>query len=511
MKAKQGCWTCKREFFALWDLYASVRVTDSGKERKIGCDRGLPVCHNCTRTGRRCLGYGVRLLWPDRHDGRRKDSGFVVYSPPENPLELSETYGLHFLNVTNSDVASSLNPSSYNALVTRPFTKPARALNLYPSMVGQDAMFMSYYERVIAPMISTTQVQNGFRTDLVQMVLSRGDSATKALWNSMMAVSAFHHSGAESALAYKTNAVRYLSASLTPGSETRSIDLNETQFAASMMLCIYSVFDETDGNWTTHLDGAKYMLEGLYPEHRRHIKADFLFTWFLYHEVLACFSQPLRQANNCLDILFLLGSSNCDATLILGALGCSLEVIAIIHRVNKLRIGIMTKEIEPMSPKLIQQRFELEHTLHNTVQRLDPAGDTGEAPARRTRILATAELYRIATLLYLVHVVPLPGDEDQKTTYLEEAFDILERLGVATSPWPIFMAACECHTDEQRIRILRILDLMNNVRNIGNIRVMRNLIETCWKHYDLQADSTYTNRMKWWEFVNYETAVPWFI
>jgi hypothetical protein len=93
-------------------------------------------------------------------------------------------------------------------------------------------------------MISTTQVQNGFRTDLVQMVLSRGDSATKALWNSMMAVAAFHHSGSESALTYKTNAVRYLSASLTPGSETKSIDLNETQFAASMMLCIYSVSEE---------------------------------------------------------------------------------------------------------------------------------------------------------------------------------------------------------------------------------------------------------------------------
>lgn len=66
----------------------------------------------------------------------------------------------------------------------------------------------------------------------------------------MMAVSAFHHSGAASALTYKTNAVRYLSASLTPGSETRSIDLNETQFAASMMLCIYSVSEEEKmGSW----------------------------------------------------------------------------------------------------------------------------------------------------------------------------------------------------------------------------------------------------------------------
>lgn len=178
---------------------------------------------------------------------------------------------------------------------------------------------------------------------------------------------------------------------------------------------------------------------------------------------------------------------------------------------NKFRIAIIQKEIDPLSPKLIQQRFELEHTLHNLVQRLDPDEEAGEAPARRTRILATAELYRIGTILYLLHVIPLPGDDEQKTTYLEEVFDILERLKVATSPWPIFMVACECQTDEQRIRILRQLDLMNNVRNIGNIRVMRNLIETCWKHYDLQADSTYLHRTKWWEFVNYETAVPWFI
>lgn len=203
--------------------------------------------------------------------------------------------------------------------------------------------------------------------------------------------------------------------------------------------------------------------------------------------------------------------ANFNGVKILGALGCSLETIAIIHRVNKFRIAIIQKEIDPLSPKLIQQRLELEHTLHNLVQRLDPEEEAGEAPLRRTRILATAELYRIGTLLYLLHVVPLPGDEGQKTTYLEEVFDILERLGVATSPWPIFMVACECQTDEQRIRILRILDLMNNVRNIGNIRVMRNLIETCWKHYDLQADSTYLHRTKWWEFVNYETAVPWFI
>jgi hypothetical protein len=34
------------------------------------------------------------------------------------------------------------------ALIARPVTKPGRTLNLYPSMVGQDAMFMSYCKSI---------------------------------------------------------------------------------------------------------------------------------------------------------------------------------------------------------------------------------------------------------------------------------------------------------------------------------------------------------------------------
>ncbi|KAH7247132.1 hypothetical protein B0J15DRAFT_81133 [Fusarium solani] len=66
MKAKQSCRTCK--------------------QRKIRCDKSIPFCNNCKNTRRECLGYRTRLLWPDHHDGRRKDSGSMVYEPLETPL-----------------------------------------------------------------------------------------------------------------------------------------------------------------------------------------------------------------------------------------------------------------------------------------------------------------------------------------------------------------------------------------------------------------------------------------
>jgi hypothetical protein len=54
----------------------------------------------------------------------------------------------------------------------------------------------------------------------------------------MMAVSAFHHYGTQAALPYKVTAVRCLSSSLASDS---AYGAAETQAAASLMLCVYSV------------------------------------------------------------------------------------------------------------------------------------------------------------------------------------------------------------------------------------------------------------------------------
>lgn len=85
----------------------------------------------------------------------------MVYEPPENPLEASKSYGVHFLNVNHNDVASALDPTSYNALITKTVAKPTRALNLYPTMIGQDALFMSYCKGSVnpSPSISLPKIQ----------------------------------------------------------------------------------------------------------------------------------------------------------------------------------------------------------------------------------------------------------------------------------------------------------------------------------------------------------------
>jgi hypothetical protein len=64
-----------------------------------------------------------------------------------------------------------------------------------------------------------------------------------------MAVAAIHYSEKAVALTYMMNAFRWLSASLSPGRNANTMELNETHFATCMMLCTYSVSNCRGSAW----------------------------------------------------------------------------------------------------------------------------------------------------------------------------------------------------------------------------------------------------------------------
>ncbi|KAH7171466.1 fungal-specific transcription factor domain-containing protein [Dactylonectria macrodidyma] len=489
MKPKSGCWTCKK--------------------RKIGCDKGLPHCKNCTGTGRECEGYGIRLLWPDRPDGRRSKTDLAIGKPSKthaSDLQQLSYSAVNFLNVTHEDMNSLQCGYSYRHLV-RKHPRPSRSISLHP-VVGQDAMLLSYYEGCVATMISTTHTRNGFHHDILPMALASSDPASSALCNAMLAISAYHSSGALAALPYKTSAVSNLSKALVSSSGA-----TEIQMAASMMLCVYNVFDESEGNWSIHLSGARKMLQNLYAQRRpRRLDSEFTLTWFLYHEVLGCFTRPQVASEGDIDLMALVQMSISDATLIIGSLGCSLETISIIHTINKMRTAHPKTPHSPATARqrLEQERLELDRQLNNLIQTL-PELETAGHPSTQARVLAIAELYRLATILYLQRVRPMPADDCRRALCLEQAFAILDRLQVATSPWPVFVIACEsAPSDGHRGLILGVLDRMDEARGIGNIRVMRSLVEAFWMQYDFAGlgDGAWAN---WWNQGDAAVAEPWFI
>lgn len=180
-------------------------------------------------------------------------------------------------------------------------------------------------------------------------------------------------------------------------------------------------------------------------------------------------------------------------------------MLAIIDAIGKARLS---RRGNKTSQNMLTRRFELHSRMTTLEQRLESDRECAE---HDDQILATAELYRIAGLLYLFRVLPLPGDENERTVYVSAAFRVLGNMPICTSPWPLFTIACEAGTDEQRMLILEILDRMDETRNIGNVFCLRNIIEVIWKQTDLRSAASVAEQAQWWQMLGLKTAVPWFI
>lgn len=169
----------------------------------------------------------------------------------------------------------------------------------------------------------------------------------------------------------------------------------------------------------------------------------------------------------------------------------------------------------------ITEALVMERRLLSLTQCVDPIDSPRSqsiSAEERSKVLLTAELYRIAALLYnqRIHAGYLDRCHEREF-FLIQAFQTLGRLPICTSPWPLFVIACEADSDDQRLVILRMLDHMDEARNIGNVFVLRDIILSFWKQQDLAADCDGRGGHPSWLdslnllFLHSNTAVPWFI
>lgn len=179
-----------------------------------------------------------------------------------------------------------------------------------------------------------------------------------------------------------------------------------------------------------------------------------------------------------------------------------------IHQINQMRFG----SVDDVGPdELTAVHLGMATTIRSLQQHMcknqheDP--DNG-----RSQALLTAELYRIATLLYLYAVCTDVTDNMERDYRLSQALNILQQMAVCTSPWPLFIVAGEVTTDSQRIVILDVLERMDSLRHIGNVFVVRRLIEAYWKQLDLKVCGDKSQiRPRIWQFLSTSSATPWFI
>ncbi|RYP22907.1 hypothetical protein DL767_008955 [Monosporascus sp. MG133] len=248
----------------------------------------------------------------------------------------------------------------------------------------------------------------------------------------------FANGGSGAVLSYKAVAFRSLQSLLV--TELRGI--TEAQLTTAMMLFAYDVFDESERSWHVHLHDAGNIMQSLMTEVWASLTDDFLITLILYHEILGGFRNPRRHGQDGPASLQYLKDTDYDKPNIIGSLGCFVEVMEIITYT-----GPHNGEWHAM-----------EGRIKNLEQRLDPDQANQLTLRERLKIRPTAELHRITALLYLERTCGPPELQELRAIYLQQPFHLLDNLEVCTSALALFMIACESETDEQRIRVFRVLD-----------------------------------------------------
>ncbi|KAG5807531.1 hypothetical protein H9Q74_010704 [Fusarium xylarioides] len=107
------------------------------------------------------------------------------------------------------------------------------------------------------------------------------------------------------------------------------------------------------------------------------------------------------------------------------------------------------------------------------------------------------ELYRLSTLIYLrrasAGILPL----DQKfTTWVGQAFELLELLPACQWPFPLLIFGCEAESDRQRMIILDVMERTTKNLQYRNIATVKSVIETVWVQKDLYTeDMNYVRKL----------------
>lgn len=273
-------------------------LTDTSTDRKIRCDCRLPICSNCLRSGRSCQGRGLRLAWPKHNDKRRSLTSFI----PTRTVRSRRITEACFLNVTFEDLElfdeffeyQLSHGELYRAYRTDRRMRlanhcPSKAvswnvldernrvpLNYFVSFGGR--FFTATQGAVLAPLV-------------LKIALSDSSDSSKAVLQSILALSCAHLGRDDEASAYRASAVSSLSSALELGHDVK---VAFQAIASSMLLCTFETYhvSNTSSNWAVYLCGCKNIILGSTLTDVSIHDEEFLALrdWIYFYEVISRFT-----------------------------------------------------------------------------------------------------------------------------------------------------------------------------------------------------------------------------
>ncbi|PLB49745.1 hypothetical protein P170DRAFT_456280 [Aspergillus steynii IBT 23096] len=475
------------------------------RDRRILCDRALPTCVQCSKSGRTCQGYGLRLSWPNANDRKRAKVGKLPRAR-KGGRRVSDPL---LVNASSWDIEMhyhllGLVSDRYTKLVLQA-PMPFNPLNLNV----REAYLFEYFQCTASRSLTTfghdpTSVGNL----LIRMCLTSNTPSATAVLHSMLALSSLHLYGLQDqAGQLKLSALKALAAAswidIGPMAAAQHV-------ATGMLLCSFEIHRAscTSGHWRCYIGGVKKIINAsssclIDPN------SDFkvLLDWIYYHDVMSRFSQlhwsseedkliPPACASEYpwanvppatvfgFDPTIQLLSNVCDAVAARPPPTAPAEKLSeYLSFVNILEWRVRAMPIS--TPE------------RNGVQRLESAKMT--------------ELFQLSMLVYLNKAT---GNVSEPAIALQQhisrAFKLFSDLAACDRQFPLFVLGCEAETDEERRIVLDLITRTEKSASSRSLFLVTRLIQAIWVQDDL-ADGELNYMDKLSAMISCCTIMPTFV
>ncbi|KAL7935918.1 fungal-specific transcription factor domain-containing protein [Trichoderma chlorosporum] len=456
------------------------------KNRKIACDRLMPVCSSCKRRKKICSGYDYNLSWPRDSDERRAMTAQV--RSRKYPANVSA-----FLNTSNVDVILYFETNSPDFFINSNkmsicMPSPSRSPQL--PRFGSDKR--PIYDTEISSAVRLITSRGDLRQDvcglLRRMALTDNGVSSLAVRYAMNAISYLYLRMPDEAMMHQMRAVSALQGAIDRITDPRC---RAQAIAASLLLSLYEVLCPSGKTtvWSVHFDGCMTIVKSSY-QGRRENEGEYavLLDWVFYHNVLYKFSLQHWQRRTP-EMAAIARRDMLIARIIHSTLGCSLELLELLSRA----IDLIKDRDDPtyLSKSHSHAIYNLEDQIRDIDQQLCIGIDREDyhVVGSRKRYLTIARMYQLAVLIYLDRVVRGSfADSRLSRTSAEEAFGLLSNLGLCERPFIMIMLAIQTENDRERLLILSTLKKAIDERPLSNLTSTERIIRRIWIQQDLSGN-----------------------
>lgn len=292
----------------------------------------------------------------------------------------------------------------------------------------------------------------------------------------------------------------------------------DTSLATTLVLCFGEIVagSAKSGSWRPHLQGAATILDQRQNRERDRRRngetaiTAFLWRWYLSFETLALISGKPALSSNFRRFLRLAREEEDDY--IDDLMTFSTKLIRIFCEINLLTIErssiqyfVSSTEVYRAAiskvPELTQARgYRLIEEINSMQSRHPPKWRPGLesnlSPESRADYIALNEAYHHVALLQVYRrILDYPSSEAAVQSSVKRVMTLLSGLTIKNRPCPgvamlqpIFTAGCEACELEDRDIVISLLNAMENLYGMGNVRRARELLKELWIRRDEDVD-----------------------